>query len=161
MDSLGRTLRPLKCDNEPGTLAPPALEIRRLRRGSSITILEHPEEEMQDNHLAEGSVDIVKGFIRTLKSSTESNLRTTIGPSHPLIPLIIEHAAQLKNRNTVGCRRQNSDREAERQRSSASCVCAWQESLVLTSCSCPGSTTGSAWAADHSTARRTSEHPLE
>ena len=31
-----------------------------------------------------------------------SNLRTEIGPSHPLIPWIVEHAAQLKNRYTVG-----------------------------------------------------------
>ena len=65
----------LKCDNEPAILAL-AQEIRRLRRESSITILEHPEEgEKQSNHLAEGSVNIVKGLIRTLKSSTESNLR--------------------------------------------------------------------------------------
>ena len=56
-----------------------AQEIRRLGRGS-ITIFELPEEgEKQSNHLAEGSVNIVKGLIRTLKSSTESNLRTEIG----------------------------------------------------------------------------------
>ena len=46
-------------------------------------------------------MNIVKGLIRTLKSSTKSNLRTEIGPSHPLIPWIIEHAAQLKNRYMV------------------------------------------------------------
>ena len=38
-------------------------------------------------------MNIVKGLMRTLKSSTES---------HPLIPWIIEHAAQLKNRYMVG-----------------------------------------------------------
>ena len=102
LDSLGSQTVTLKCDNEPAILAL-AQEIRRLRRESSITILEHPEEgEKQSNHLAEGSVNIVKGLIRTLKSSTESNLRTEIGPSHPLIPWIIEHAAQLKNRYMVG-----------------------------------------------------------
>ena len=47
-------------------------------------------------------MNIVKGLIRTLKSSTESNLRTEIGLSHPLIPWITEHAAQLKNRYMVG-----------------------------------------------------------
>ena len=47
-------------------------------------------------------MSIVKDFIRTLKSSTKSNLRTEIGPSHPLIPWIIEQAAQLKNRYMVG-----------------------------------------------------------
>ena len=58
----------LKCDNEPAILAL-AQEIRRLRRESSITIFEHPEEgEKQSNHLAEGSVNIVKGLIRTFKS---------------------------------------------------------------------------------------------
>ena len=68
-----------------------------------IITFEHPEEgEKQSNHLAEGGVNIVKGLIRTLKSSTESNLRTEIGPSHPLIPWIIEHAAQVKNRYMVG-----------------------------------------------------------
>ena len=66
-------------------------------------------------------MNIVKGLIRTLKSSTESNLRTEIGPSHPLIPWIIEHRAAQEQVHG-GCRRQNSDREAERQRSSASCV---------------------------------------
>ena len=102
LDSLGSQTVTLKCDNEPAILAL-AQEIRRLRRESSITIFEHPEEgEKQSNHLAEGSVNIVKGLIRTLKSSTESNLRTEIGPSHPLIPWIIEHAAQLKNRYMVG-----------------------------------------------------------
>ena len=106
-------------DNEPAILA----LAQEIRRDGSITNLKHLEEgEKQSNHLAEGSVNIVKGLIRTLKSSTESNLRTEIGPSHPLIPWIIEHAAQLKNRYMVGRRRQYSDGEDERQRSSASCV---------------------------------------
>ena len=47
-------------------------------------------------------MNIVKGLVRTLKSSTKSNFRTEIGPSHPLIPWINEHAAQLKNRYMVG-----------------------------------------------------------
>ena len=47
-------------------------------------------------------MNIVKGLVRTLKSSTETNLRTEIGPSHPMIPWIIEHAAQLRNRYMVG-----------------------------------------------------------
>ena len=102
LDSLGSQSVTLKCDNEPAILAL-AQEIRRLRREGSTTIFEHPEEgEKQRNHLAEGSVNIVKGLIRTFKSSTESNLRTEIGPSHPLIPWMIEHAAQLKNRYMVG-----------------------------------------------------------
>ena len=47
-----------------------------LRREASFTIFEHPEEgEKQSNQLAEGSVNIVKGLIRILKSSTKSNLR--------------------------------------------------------------------------------------
>ena len=50
-----------------------------MRREHSIPILEHLEqEEKQSNNLAEGSVNIVKGAIKTLKSSTESNLRTEI-----------------------------------------------------------------------------------
>ena len=47
-------------------------------------------------------MNIVKGLIRILKSSTESNLRTEIGPVSSLIPWIIEHAAQLKNSYMVG-----------------------------------------------------------
>ena len=78
-------------------------EIRKLRRKDSITIFAHLEEgEKQNNHLAEDSVNIVEGLIRTLKGSTKSNLRTEIGPSHPLIPWISEHAAQLRNRFIVG-----------------------------------------------------------
>ena len=101
MESLGSQTVSLKSDNEPAILAP-SLEIRRLRRKSSITTLEHlHEEENQRNHLAEGSVNIGKGSSEPLKSFTESNLRTEIGPSHPLIPWIIQHATQLKNRNMV------------------------------------------------------------
>ena len=66
-------------------------------------------------------MNIVKGLIRNLKSSTESNLRVEIGSSHPLMPWIIEHATPQEQVHG-GCRRQNSDREDERQRSSASCV---------------------------------------
>ena len=102
LDDFGSQTVTLKCDKEP---AIPALaqEIRRLRREDSITIFEHPEEgKKQSNRLAESSVNIVKGLIRTLKGSTESNLRTETGPSHPLTPWIVEHAAQLKNRYMVG-----------------------------------------------------------
>ena len=54
LDWLGSHTVTLKCDSEPATLAL-AQEIRRLRRESSDTILEHPEEgEKQSNHLAEG-----------------------------------------------------------------------------------------------------------
>ena len=58
--------------------------------------------EKQSSPLAEGSVNIVQGLMRTFKGSTESNLRTETGPSHPPIPWIVEHAAQLKNRYMVG-----------------------------------------------------------
>ena len=44
----------------------------------------------------------MKGLVRALKSSTEPNLRTAIGPSLPLIPWIIEYVAQLKNKYMVG-----------------------------------------------------------
>ena len=102
LDRLGSQTATLKCDNEPASLAL-AQEIRRLTRESSTTIFEHHEEgKKQSNHLAEGSVNIVKGLIRNLKSSTESNLRTEIGASQPLIPWIIEHEAQHKNRYMVG-----------------------------------------------------------
>ena len=60
-------------------------------------------------------MNIVNSLIRTLKSSTGSTLRTENGPSHPLMPWIIEHAAQLKNRCMVGA-------DGKRQRSSASSV---------------------------------------
>ena len=98
LDWLGGQTATLKCDNEPAILAL-VQEIRRPRREGSITIFEHPEEgKKQSNHLADRSVNIEKGLIRTSESSTESNLRTEIGPSHRLIPWTIEHGAQLKNR---------------------------------------------------------------
>ena len=65
----------LKCDNEPGLLAL-AQGIRSLRRESSITTFEHPDEREGRATTLLSEEDIVKGFIRTLKSSTESNLRT-------------------------------------------------------------------------------------
>ena len=103
LDSLGSQTVTLKCDNEPAILAL-AQEIWRLRREGQH---HHRRaylrrERSRATVLLRSSVNIVKGLIRTLKSSTESNLRTEIGPSHPLIPWIIEHAAQLKNRYMVG-----------------------------------------------------------
>ena len=100
-------------------------------------------------------MSIVKGPTRTPKSSTESNLRTEIGPSHPLIPWITEHAAQLKNRYMVGA---DGRTLTERLRGLARKSCSYfllppdEETLAQ------GSTMGSTWAADHSTARRTLEH---
>ena len=70
LDRLGSQTVILKYDTEPALSL--AREIGRLRRENSITILVHPEEgEKQSNHLVEGSVSIVKGLIRTLKSSTD------------------------------------------------------------------------------------------
>ena len=73
--SLGSQTVDLKCDSEPAIFAA-GRKIPRLRREDRITILEHPEE----------------GRSRA----------TEIGPSHPLLPWNIEHAAQLKNRYMVG-----------------------------------------------------------
>ena len=154
LDRLGIQTVTLKCDNNPATLAP-AQEIRRLRIESSITILQHSEE---GDHLAEASVNIVKGLIRTLKSSTESKLRPEIGPSHPLIPWITEHSAQLKN-SFMAC--------VEAEQFSVWCMSLARKSssdfLLLTAeeSVAQGSTMGSTWAADHSTARRTLEHHQE
>ena len=117
LDSLCSHTVALKCGNEPAIFAL-AQEIRRWRREDSITILEHPEEdEKQSNHLADGSVNIVKSLIRTLPSSTESKFRTEIGPSHPFIPSIIVHAAQFKNRTMVGADGSTPTERAERRRS--------------------------------------------
>ena len=159
----------LKCDNEPPILAL-AQEIRRLRRDGSITIFEHPEEgEKQSNHLVEGSVHIVKGLIRTLKSSTESNSRTEIGPSHPLIPwMIIEHAAQLKNRYRVGGDG-GTTTERLRGRGVQRPLCELGEKVLFfyllllpdEETLAQGLTMGSTSAADHLMARRTQEHPQD
>ena len=163
LDWLGSQTVTLKCDNEPAILAL-AQEIRRLRREDSITIFKHPEEgEKQSNHLAEGSVNIVKGLLRTLKSSTETNLRTEIGPSHPLIPWIIEHAAQLKNRYMVGADGRTPT-ERLRGRGVQRLVYELGENLLLLpdeETLAQGSTMGSTWAADHSMAKLTLEHPQE
>ena len=75
-------------------------------------------------------MNIVKGFIRTLKSSTESNLRTEIGPFHPLILWIIEHAAQLKNRLMVGADGR-TPRERVRGRGVQRLVCEHGEKFLI------------------------------
>ena len=164
LDWLGSQTATLKCDNEPAILGL-AEEIMRLRREGGITIFEHPEEgEKPSNHLAEGSVNIVKGLIRTLKSSTESNLRTEIGPSPPLIPWIIENAAQLKNRCMVGADgRTPTERPRGRgvQRRVARKSCSYLLLLPDEETLAQGSTMGSTWAADHSMAKLTLEHPQE
>ena len=165
LDWLGSQTATLKCDNEPAILTL-AQEIRRLRREGSISIFEHPEEgEKQCNHLAEGGVIIVKGLIRTLKSSTESNLRTEIGPSHPLIPWIIEHAAQLKNRYMVGSDGRTPTERLRGRGVQRPVYELGERVLFLPLASAQtlaqGSTVGSTSAAGHSMARRTLQHPQE
>ena len=151
----------MKCDNEPAILAL-AQVIRRLRREGSITIFEHPEEgEKQSNHLAEGSVNIVNGLIKTLKSSTESKMRTEIAPSHPLIPWIIEHAAQLKNRYIVGADGRTPTERLRGRGVQRPVSCFYLLLLPDEETLAQGSTMGSTSAADHSMARRTLEHPQE
>ena len=87
LDSFGSETVTLKCDAL-------AQEIRRMRRESG---------KEAEHHLAEGTVNIVKGLIRALKSRTESNLR-----------------AQLKCGSMAADRRTPTERP--RRRSSASCV---------------------------------------
>ena len=68
LDWLGSQTATLKCNNEPAILAL-AQEIRRLRRESSITVLEHPEEGEKE------SVNNVKG--------PHQNLEEQHGPEFP------------------------------------------------------------------------------
>ena len=104
-------------------------------------------------------MNIEKGLIRTLKSSTETNVRTEIGPYHPLIPWIIEHAAQLKNRPMVGVDGRTPT-ERLRGRGVQRLVYELGEKVLFLPLTdqetlAQGLTMGCTWAADHSVARRT------
>ena len=102
LDSLGSSTVTVKSDNEPAIVAL-VREVAKMRESGSTTLTENPEEgESQSNHYAEGGINVVKGLIRTLKLSVEERMGHELEPTHPLLPWIVEHAAQLRNRYQVG-----------------------------------------------------------
>ena len=77
LDSLGSETVTPKCDSGVAIVA-----LAEDRKEGSTTIVERSEEEeKQSNHLAEGSVNLVKCLIRTPGSSTEASLKATQSPA--------------------------------------------------------------------------------
>ena len=101
IDRLGSSRVVVKTDNE-NAIVDLVNEVRKQRQPGSATIPESPEEgESQSNQYAESAVNVNKGLIRTLIDATEHNLGAKIDRAHPLLPWIIEHAPQLRNKYQV------------------------------------------------------------
>ena len=67
-----------------------------------VTLLEHaPEGEKQSSQYGEGAISLLKGLIRTLKNSIAERLGEEIKPDPPLMPWLVEHAAELRNQFKV------------------------------------------------------------
>ena len=94
---MGHKTATIKADNERPINALME-ELRKARGEDAVTLLETvPEGDEQSNCHGEGAVNILKGLIRTLKSSTEDRLGEEIDPEHPIMPWLIDHAAELRN----------------------------------------------------------------
>ena len=130
LDCFGSQTVTLKCDNEPAILAL-AQEIRRLRREGSITIFEHPEEwEKQSDHLAEGSVKIVKGH-QNLQEQHGDEVEDRDWPVSSADTTDHRTRRTAQEQVNGGRQRQISDRGREAEEFSVLCV-----RLVRKSCSC-------------------------
>ena len=60
-----------------------------------------PKDDHASNGVIESVVHSVEGIVRTLRFSTEHNLRLKIGPTSPLLPWIVRHAGFLITRFQV------------------------------------------------------------
>ena len=103
MDRLGSKKWTLKSDNEPAIRAL-GREIARSRTmPQAETLFEYPEEqESQTNSHAESSVGVLKGIIFTHIDALETKLGGKLEPGHPILPWLVEHSANLRNRHAVG-----------------------------------------------------------
>lgn len=101
LTDLGHSTVAIRADNERPIIAL-MQEVRRYRAGTGETQIERtPEGEKPCNSYGESGVNVVKGLIRTLKSATEANLGEEMSPDHPLLPWLVEQAAQLRNHYQV------------------------------------------------------------
>ena len=96
---LGYTKIMLKSDNEKAILKLLTESLRELRiEGLDEVQSENPlEYDPQSNGQAEAAVRQVKGMIRTLRSSLESDIGYRVPARHPAIAWLVRHAADVLN----------------------------------------------------------------
>ena len=94
---LGYAKVTLKSDNEPAVVKLLTEALRELRvQGLEQTTEEHsPEYDPQANGSAEVAVRLLKGHLRTLRSSLEAQIGFRIPARHALMDWLVRHAAAL------------------------------------------------------------------
>ena len=77
--------------------------IRQQRAEGTQALFEHPPKgESSCNQTVEGAIGITQGLVRTMQSSLEARLRCSIGPKHRIVPWLVEHAVNMRNRFQPG-----------------------------------------------------------
>ena len=61
-----------------------------------------PVGESQSNGMVERAIQTWEGQVRTMKDALETRIGMEIPPDHPLLTWLIQHAAALQRRCTVG-----------------------------------------------------------
>ena len=96
---LGYSKVMLKTDNEPAILKLLQESLRELRISGLDTVMceNSPEYDPQANGSAEVGVRILKGMVRTHRSSLERDLGYRVPARHPLIAWLVKHVADIVN----------------------------------------------------------------
>ena len=96
---LGYTKVVLKTGNEPAILKLLQESLRDLRIEGFAQVMHEnsPEYDSQSNGNAEVGVRLVKGMVRTMRSSFERELVCWIPARHPLVVCLAPHAANTLN----------------------------------------------------------------
>ena len=94
---LGHTKVVLKSDNEPAILKLLIESLRELRVNGLEKVMSEnsPEYDPQANGSAEVGVQIVKGMMKTHRSSLEEELGHRVPARHPLMAWLVRHAANI------------------------------------------------------------------
>ena len=102
LDRLGSKKCTIKTDGENAMVAL-VREVKANREDGTETIHELAVKgEKQTNHVAEGGVAIVKGLMRTFVAALEGRYGEQIEGNHPIVPWLVEHATNVRNRYQVG-----------------------------------------------------------
>jgi hypothetical protein len=100
LDTLGYKDIVFKSDQEPAILS--LGELIKASWNGNMALECSPVGESQSNGMIERAIQTWEGQVRTMKDALETRIGTAIPPDHPLLTWLLQHAAALQRRCTVG-----------------------------------------------------------